>query len=147
MGSRACSRSHPLIQVSLAFNLNSITSNDHFRDMLRDEVLDRAACLGSAGGGDRDGLPNVIPEAMAAGVLVITSPIAATTEAIQHEITGLIADVEDPVAWVEAFKRLRDDGELAERIRKAARHWAEENFDAPKNARRVLELMEKVARR
>src|SRR5438045_7948696 len=32
--------------------------------------------------GDRDGLPNVIPEAMSLGVLVVTSPIAATTEAI-----------------------------------------------------------------
>ena len=28
--------------------------------------------------GDRDGLPNVIPEAMSAGVLVVTSPAAAT---------------------------------------------------------------------
>src|SRR5690606_16893239 len=41
--------------------------------------------------GDRDGLPNVIPEAMSSGVMVVTSPAAATTEAITHEVTGLVA--------------------------------------------------------
>ncbi|MBL9216643.1 MAG: glycosyltransferase, partial [Opitutaceae bacterium] len=44
--------------------------------------------------GDRDGLPNVIPEAMAAGVIVVTSPVSATTEAISQERTGLVADAD-----------------------------------------------------
>jgi glycosyltransferase involved in cell wall biosynthesis len=90
--------------------------------------------------GDRDGLPNVIPEAMAAGVLVVTSPTAATTEAIHHGETGLVATVTDHAAWVTALHSLATDDELAEKLRGAARLWAEENFDAHKNAARLHAL-------
>ena len=38
--------------------------------------------------GDRDGLPNAIAEAMAAGVPVVTSPTAGTTEAVTDGVTG-----------------------------------------------------------
>lgn len=88
--------------------------------------------------GDRDGLPNVIPEAMAIGVLVVTSPAAATTEAITQGVTGLVAVVESPADWVEALQRLSTDDAFCERLRSAARHWVEENFDAHRNAGRLL---------
>jgi glycosyltransferase involved in cell wall biosynthesis len=87
--------------------------------------------------GDRDGLPNVIPEAMAAGTIVLTSSAAATTEAIQSEATGLVADVTRPAEWVAALRRLADDDALAERLRVAARIWVEENYDARRNAERL----------
>jgi glycosyltransferase involved in cell wall biosynthesis len=93
-----------------------------------------------AADGDRDGLPNVIPEAMSAGVLVITSPAAATTEAITDGVTGWVADVEQAAQWVVALVALRDDDVMAGRIRVAARAWVEENFDAMKNASRLAEL-------
>lgn len=83
--------------------------------------------------GDRDGLPNVIPEAMAAGVLVVTSPVSATTEAIQQERTGLVADVDLPLAWQVALERLSTDDALADRLRLAARQWVEQNYDAHRN--------------
>lgn len=88
--------------------------------------------------GDRDGLPNVIPEAMSVGVLVVTSPAAATTEAITHGVTGLVAVVDQPADWVSALRRLATDAPFAEKLRIAARRWVEENFDAHKNAGRVL---------
>ena len=88
--------------------------------------------------GDRDGLPNVIPEAMAAGVLVVTSPAAATTEAITQGVTGLVAPVETPNDWVASLRRLAQDDAFAEKLRAAARQWVEENFDAHKNAKRLL---------
>ena len=87
--------------------------------------------------GDRDGLPNVIPEAMAAGVLVVTSPVSATTEAVQQERTGLVADVDLPLAWVVALRRLATDDQSAETFRAAARRWVEENYDAHRNTARL----------
>ncbi len=92
--------------------------------------------------GDRDGLPNVIPEAMAVGTLVITSPVAATTEAITPGETGLVADVDAPGEWVAALRRLSTDDALGEKLRLAARHWVEENFDAHRNAARLLAKFE-----
>jgi glycosyltransferase involved in cell wall biosynthesis len=88
--------------------------------------------------GDRDGLPNVIPEAMAAGAVVVTSPIAATTEAIQHELTGLVASIDDAAAWTAAWRRLATDDALCGRLRGAAREWVRENFDVHRNAARLL---------
>jgi colanic acid/amylovoran biosynthesis glycosyltransferase len=92
--------------------------------------------------GDRDGLPNVIPEAMSVGVLVVTSPVAAATEAVTPGATGLVAPVESPAAWVDALRRLSSDDVFCEQLRVAARRWVEENFDAHQNAARVLALMQ-----
>ncbi|MEI6107637.1 MAG: glycosyltransferase [Opitutae bacterium] len=97
-----------------------------------------------AASGDRDGLPNVIPEAMAAGVLVVTSPVSATTEAISQERTGLVADVDLPLAWVVALRRLSEDDILAATLRTAARRWVEENYDAHKNTARLVECFERA---
>jgi glycosyltransferase involved in cell wall biosynthesis len=92
-----------------------------------------------AASGDRDGLPNVIPEAMSLGVLVITSPAAATTEAVTSGVSGIVAEVDRPAEWVAALRRLASDDAFAEQLRSAARRWVEDNFDAHRNAGRLLE--------
>ena len=94
--------------------------------------------------GDRDGLPNVIPEAMSVGVLVVTSPVAATTEAVTDGVTGLVAPAESPDAWVAALRKLSGDDALCEKLRLAARRWVEENYDAHKNAARLHALMQRA---
>ncbi|HRJ48479.1 MAG TPA: glycosyltransferase family 4 protein [Opitutaceae bacterium] len=94
--------------------------------------------------GDRDGLPNVIPEAMAIGTLVVTSPTAATTEAVTDMLSGLVAPVTSPQAWVEGLRRLARDDALAEQLRAAARRWGEENFNAHTNAERLLAEFDRV---
>lgn len=94
--------------------------------------------------GDRDGLPNVIPEAMSIGTLVVTSPAAATTEAVTDMVTGFVAPVTSSGAWVDALRRLSRDDALAEALRREARHWVEENFDAHKNAERLLAQFDRV---
>jgi colanic acid/amylovoran biosynthesis glycosyltransferase len=98
-----------------------------------------------AADGDRDGLPNVIPEAMAAGVVVVTSPAAATTEAIQDGDTGRVARPEDATAWVRILRELGEDDMQAERLRREARAWVEREFDAHKNAGRLGELYQRYA--
>ncbi|MFT3780936.1 MAG: glycosyltransferase family 4 protein [Nibricoccus sp.] len=95
--------------------------------------------------GDRDGLPNVIPEAMAAGTLVVTSPAAATTEAITHMETGLVAEVTDLAAWENALRELSEDDLLVEKLQTNARKWVEENFDAHKNGARLHALFQETS--
>ena len=92
--------------------------------------------------GDRDGLPNVIPEAMSCGVLVVTSPTAGTTEAIADGVSGIVVPEDAPARWVAALRQLASDDVLAEKFRAAARQWVEENFDAHKNAARLLQQFE-----
>lgn len=92
--------------------------------------------------GDRDGLPNVIPEAMAAGVVVVTSPAAATTEAITDGVSGCVAAPEDAAAWVSVLRELAADDALCERLRSGARAWVEREFDARRNAGRLGALFD-----
>jgi glycosyltransferase involved in cell wall biosynthesis len=95
--------------------------------------------------GDQDGLPNVVPEAMAGGVPVVTSPTAGTTEAVTDGISGLVLGVDRPEDWVEALRRLAKDDALAERLRQGGRAWVEANFDVQRNTDRLLELLRKAA--
>lgn len=99
-----------------------------------------------AASGDRDGLPNVIPEAMSIGVVVVTSPVAATTEAVDDGVTGLVASVDDENSWVQLLEKVRRDDELVEALRKNARHWVEQNFDAHENAARLWQRFEEAMR-
>ncbi|WP_309395841.1 glycosyltransferase [Cerasicoccus maritimus] len=84
--------------------------------------------------GDRDGLPNVIPEAMAMGLPVVTSPVSGTIEAIHHDETGYIAENDDYDAWKIALSTLQNNDEAFHRIRTNARAWVLENYDNQVNA-------------
>jgi colanic acid/amylovoran biosynthesis glycosyltransferase len=95
--------------------------------------------------GDRDGLPNVIAEAMAAGVPVVTSPIAGTTEAVSDGVTGVVLPVERPEAWVAILRRLSVDDGFCESLRRSARAWVEANFDVRTNTERLLRRLEAAA--
>jgi glycosyltransferase involved in cell wall biosynthesis len=70
--------------------------------------------------------------------------VAATTEAVTDMVTGLVAPAASPQDWVEALRRLSRDDALAEKLRVNARAWVEENFDAHKNAERLLRQFERV---
>jgi len=90
--------------------------------------------------GDRDGLPNVIPEAMMSGVLVITSPAAATTEAITNGQTGWVCDVDRPDDWVDRLNLIRQADPTWNEVRQRAREWTEEYYDGHKNAAQLAGL-------
>lgn len=87
--------------------------------------------------GDRDGLPNVIGEALAHGVVVLSTDVGATTEAIKHEESGLILPGNDTQVWVNAVAELTQNDRKFEAFRKAGREWVEANFDAHKNSKQL----------
>ena len=90
--------------------------------------------------GDRDGLPNVIPEAMACGLPVISSTAGGAGEAVLDGVTGLIvADPSDASALAAAVERLAPDPEFRARLGRGGRVWVEENFLAEVNTRLLAE--------
>src|SRR5439155_24698080 len=70
--------------------------------------------------GDRDGIPNVLVEAMACGLPVVTTGISGIPELVADGINGLIVPPEDPAALAEAMVRLHRDPDLARRLGGAA---------------------------
>ena len=79
--------------------------------------------------GDRDGLPNVILEALAAGLAVVTTPVSGIPEVIEEGVTGLLVPSEDPAALAAALERLMDDPDLARRLGEAGRERVRRDFD------------------
>lgn len=83
--------------------------------------------------GDRDGLPNVIPEAMARGVVVFSTPVGATGEAIHDEENGYLLPGEDPQVWHHrVLELINHPGEYL-RLRRNARQWVEANYNLKEN--------------
>ena len=70
---------------------------------------------------DRDGIPNVLVEAMAAGTPVIASAVSGIPELVEHEVNGLLVAPEDPEALADALLRLHGDPELSPSGSRAAR--------------------------
>ncbi len=94
--------------------------------------------------GDRDGLPNVLGESMAHGVVVLTTEVGATTEAITQGETGFVLPVGEPSAWVEKIRTLVNEDEEYERVRNNARKWVENHFCAKKNSDELFLAFSKV---
>lgn len=79
--------------------------------------------------GDRDGIPNVLVEAMAMGVPVASTAVSAIPELIVSGEHGLLVDPCDHAALAHAALRLLTDGDLRERVLPAARQRVLDSFD------------------
>ena len=74
-----------------------------------------------AADGDRDGIPNVLPEAMACGVPVVATPVSGIPELIESEQQGLLVPPNNPANLADALERLLTQPELCGRLAQAAR--------------------------
>jgi colanic acid/amylovoran biosynthesis glycosyltransferase len=74
-----------------------------------------------AADGDRDGLPNVLLEAMATGLPVVSTPVSAIPEAVEDGRTGLLVPPDDPPALAAAIERLARDPRLRQHLGTAGR--------------------------
>jgi glycosyltransferase involved in cell wall biosynthesis len=79
--------------------------------------------------GDRDGIPNVIAEAMAIGVPVVATEVSGIPELVRHGASGLLAPCRDPAAIAVAMQRLFDDRALGRRLAERARVRLEREFN------------------
>lgn len=93
-----------------------------------------------AADGDRDGIPNVILEAMAMELPVVSTPVSGIPEAVRHEETGMLVQPHDSAAIAEAVTRLLNDPDRAAHLGRNGRRLVSERFDVARNAGRLLEL-------
>lgn len=119
--------------------LEGARTQDELIACLREASVFVAPCV-TAPSGDRDGLPMVILEAMAAGVPVIATPITAIPEIVRHGTTGFLVPERSPERIAVAAVSLWRDPDLARRLAAAARRDVEELHDAARNARRLASL-------
>ena len=82
-----------------------------------------------ASNGDRDGIPNVLLESMAAGVPVVATNISAIPELVVEGETGLLVPPDHPEKMARALIRLLTDIPLRKQVIEAARKRVVQMFD------------------
>ena len=87
-----------------------------------------------------DGIPNVLIEAMAMEIPVISTRLAGIPELIQDGVTGCLVPEQDPVALAAAIDRLRDDPLRRAALARAGRQLVVERFDRARNIHELVEI-------
>ena len=83
--------------------------------------------------GDRDGLPNVVVEAMAHGLPVASTTLAGVREAVVDGECGLLVPPGDELAFADALGRLLSDGALRSRLGAQGRQRVMSRFERDAN--------------
>jgi glycosyltransferase involved in cell wall biosynthesis len=124
-------------QVRFAGSLDHAALLPHYRRAWA--LLAPSVVLAS---GRRDGIPNVVVEAMAMGLPCVATRAAGLAEAVEHGANGLLVPPRDPGALAAAMRLVVEDRAEAERMGRAGRARAAERFDAARSFERLRALFE-----
>lgn len=110
------------------------------------EALDRSDILlapsVTAAGGDQEGIPVTLMEALATGMPVISTLHSGIPELIEHKVSGRLVPERDADALAEAILRLVRDRHDWTRMGRAGREKVLAEFDAAKLNRKLAERFE-----
>jgi glycosyltransferase involved in cell wall biosynthesis len=90
--------------------------------------------------GRRDGIPNVVVEAMAMGMACVGSRAAGLEEIIIDGVNGLLSDAGDPRSLADAIEQVLREPERLDAMGARARGRVLEEFDTDKNIERLVAL-------
>lgn len=91
------------------------------------------ACV-VAQSGDRDGMPNVLLEAMAMQLPVVTTPVTGIPELVRDGETGLLVPERDVSALAQAIEQLINDKAVRHKLGQQGRQAVLAGFDIHKTA-------------
>jgi glycosyltransferase involved in cell wall biosynthesis len=92
-----------------------------------------------------EGLPNVVLEALASGLPVVTTPVGGIPEVVADGRTGRLVPVKDARALAAAVGELLRDGPLARELARRGREFVLRHLDGRVNARIALDIFRQAA--
>ena len=92
--------------------------------------------------GDRDGIPVVLMEAMAAGVPVVSGDLPTLRELVRPGQTGLLVPPGDAPALADQLANLLGHPERRAALAGAGRQWVAREFSLDVNIQRILNLLQ-----
>lgn len=110
-------------------------SNDRVHQLLRETDVFALPCRVDRNG-DKDGIPVVLMEAMAAAVPVVAGDLEAIRELVKHDQTGLLVDGTQPAEVAAAMGRLADPS-LRESLGQRGRDRVTQEFSIGVNVDRL----------
>ena len=122
-----------------AVSLRSAVTQDRLREIYQGARVFALPCQ-IMEDGDRDGFPNVLAEAMAMGIPVVSTAISGIPEMIDDGVHGLLVQPRDPQALADALRRVLSDAALHERLARAARERICERFDSRRTTLALRDL-------
>jgi glycosyltransferase involved in cell wall biosynthesis len=96
--------------------------------------------------GDRDGIPNVLVEAMACGLPVVTTAVSGIPEVVSDGVNGQLVPPDDPQALADALRRLAREPRFASRLASAGRETVRQRFDGDRFAAQLAALFREATR-
>jgi glycosyltransferase involved in cell wall biosynthesis len=90
--------------------------------------------------GDRDGIPNVIIEALSQGVPVVATDVSGIGEVVVHGTTGLLIEQRDSRALAEAIRTLAEQRDLALAMAEEGKRLVRRMFDPQTNIQALYTL-------
>lgn len=91
--------------------------------------------------GDRDGLPTVLLEALAAGVPAISTQVVGIPEIIEDQVSGLLVPPGDSIRLAEAIEQVLIDPVLLRRLSQKGRAKAEQDFNISTNVALLKKML------
>lgn len=92
-----------------------------------------------ASDGDRDGIPNVILEAMAMELPIVSTDHSAIPEVVENDINGLLVPPADEQVLADALESLLNDPQYRQELGSRGRDIVLEKFDPLTNSKLLLE--------
>ena len=91
-----------------------------------------------------EGSPNVVLEAMAAGLPIVANQVGGVPEILDEGATGLMVMPRNPTAMAYAIQRILTDEELRGRLGASARARAEESYTPAEYRRALAEFYQEI---
>lgn len=124
-------------QLEDTVSLHGALDHQNVIDHYRTASVFTLPCV-TAANGDRDGIPNVILEAMAMELPVVSTRHSGIPEAVDDGISGLLVPQRDVAALADAIERLLGDGGLRRRMGRAGRQIVVSRFDVATNVKLLM---------